>query len=160
MLALQANTSAASCLYSLSTPASLTASVWITSLWWLMRKLLGFLSFALPRHQASIPQGWTQMCWKQRSRSTSCTQHSKQETRGKAAWEARNQTSALPVQSGLHSSPLPLLSPPSPGPLLSLSRTTGITEDKQMHLQFLYWVGYKTTFYYPCGRITSESKGK
>lgn len=83
---------------------SLTASVWINSLWWLMRKL-GFLSFALPRHQTSAPQGWIQTHWKQRCRSTSCTQLSKQETRGKAAWEARNQTSALPVQFGLHSSP-------------------------------------------------------
>lgn len=89
-------------------------------------RTLGFLSFALPRYQASVPQGWTQMRWKQRCRSTSCTQHSKQETRGNAAWEARNQTSALPVQFGLHSSPChccqqlhQALSSPYPEPLES-----------------------------------------
>lgn len=127
MLALQTNNSAAYCLYNLSTPASLTASVWIASLWRLMRKLLGFLSFAVPTHQASVPQGWTQMCCKQGCRYTSWTQHSKQETKEKAAWEARNQTSALPVQFGLHSSPChccqqlhQALSPPYPKPLESL----------------------------------------
>lgn len=91
-----------------------------------MRKLLGSLSFPLPRHWASLPQGWTQMHWKQRCRPTSCTQHSKQGTREKADWEARNQTSALPVQFGLQSSPChccqhlhQALSSPCPEPLES-----------------------------------------
>lgn len=121
MLTFQANTSATYCLYILSTPVSLTAS-----LWWLMRKLLGFLSFPLPRHQASVPEGWIEMHWKQSCRSTSCSQYSKQGTRGKAAREARNQTSGLPVQFGLQSSPChccqhlhQALSSPYPEPLES-----------------------------------------
>lgn len=66
----------------------------------------------------------------------------------------------MPVQFGNKKFSLPLSSVPSPDPLLSPARNTGSAEDKQMHLQFLYWVGYETIFYFPCGRITSKSKEK
>lgn len=52
------------------------------------------------------------------------------------------------------------------GALLRLARSAGREKgspDNQMHLQFLFCVGYKATFFFfsfPCARFTSKSKEK